>query len=75
MATGDVDYLPLSLAGPSTSMEDLEMKMEAGSQPASSRTSFSEEAMDTTQFFSDDEEYEEEISDQDEQADSDLEAN
>ncbi|XP_015522402.1 transcription factor Dp-1 isoform X2 [Neodiprion lecontei] len=78
LASGDLErFIPVTIPGPSTSMDELEIKLEeSGSRPpSSSRTSLSEDPLSPpSQFFSEEEDEEEE-SDQDDQVDSDLEAN
>ncbi|XP_012283649.1 transcription factor Dp-1 isoform X5 [Orussus abietinus] len=77
LATGDLEkFIPVTIPGPSTSMDELEIKLEStGSRPpSSSHTSLSEDALSPPPYFSEDEDEEEE-SDQDDQADSDLELN
>ncbi|XP_063972234.1 transcription factor Dp-1 isoform X2 [Diachasmimorpha longicaudata] len=78
LLSGDLEkFIPVTIPGPSTSMEELELKLEgSGSRPpSSSRTSLSEEAMSPpSQIYSDDEEDDLE-SDQNEQVDSDIDIN
>ncbi|XP_015113951.1 transcription factor Dp-1 [Diachasma alloeum] len=78
LLSGDLEkFIPVTIPGPSTSMEELELKLEGSSSrpPSSSRTSLSEEAMSPpSQIYSDDEEDDLE-SDQDEQVDSDVDIN
>lgn len=78
LATGDLDkFIPVTIPGPSTSIDDLGIKLEgSGSRPpSSSRTSLSEDPMSPpSQYFSEEEDEEDE-SDQDDQGDSDLEVN
>lgn len=61
------------MPGPSTSIDDIDIKIETSRPPSSSHTSLSEEAY-SPQYFSEEEEEEEE-SDQEEPVDSDLELN
>lgn len=78
LASGDLErFIPVTIPGPSTSMDELEIKLEeSGSRPpSSSRTSLSEDPLSPpSQYFSEEEDEEEE-SDQDDQGDSDLEVN
>ncbi|XP_011304442.1 transcription factor Dp-1 isoform X3 [Fopius arisanus] len=78
LSSGDLEkFIPVTIPGPSTSMEELELKLEGSSSrpPSSSRTSLSEEAMSPpSQYCSDDEE-DDLDSDQDEQVDSDVDIN
>ncbi|XP_058791444.1 transcription factor Dp-1 isoform X2 [Phymastichus coffea] len=75
MASGDLEkFIPVTMPGPSTSMDDIDVKIETSRPPSSSHTSLSEDAY-SPQYFSEDEEELEEESDQDEQVDSDLEMN
>lgn len=75
MASGDLEkFIPVTIPGPSTSMEDLDIKLEGSRPPSSSHTSLSEDLSPPSQYFSEEEDEDDE-SDQDEQADSDLEAN
>ena len=77
MASGDLDqYIPVTIPGPSTSMDDFEVKLEGASRPpSSSQTSLSEDPLSPPSQFYSEEEDEDEESEQDEQADSDLEVN
>ncbi|XP_032663606.1 transcription factor Dp-1 isoform X2 [Odontomachus brunneus] len=75
LASGDLEKFIPMIPGPSTSVEDLDIKLESSRPPSSSHTSLSEDALSPpSQYFSEDEDEEEE-SDQDDQADSDLEVN
>ncbi|EFN88707.1 Transcription factor Dp-1 [Harpegnathos saltator] len=76
LASGDLEkFIPVTIPGPSTSMDDLDIKLEGSRPPSSSHTSLSEDALSPpSQYFSEEEDEEEE-SDQDDQADSDLEVN
>ncbi|XP_012262642.1 transcription factor Dp-1 isoform X2 [Athalia rosae] len=78
LATGDLESLiPVKIPGPSTSIDELEIKLEeSGSRPpSSSRTSLSEDPLSPpSQYFSEEEDEEEE-SDQDDEVPSDLEVN
>ncbi|XP_011500591.1 PREDICTED: transcription factor Dp-1 isoform X2 [Ceratosolen solmsi marchali] len=76
LASGDLEkFIPVTISGPSTSIEDTELKVETSRPPSSSRTSLSEDALSPpSQYFSEEEEEEEE-SDQDDQVDSDLDIN
>lgn len=75
LASGDLEKFIPVIAGPSTSMEELDIKLEGSRPPSSSHTSLSEDALSPpSQYFSEEEDEEEE-SDQDDQADSDLEVN
>ena len=76
MASGDLEkFIPVTIPGPSTSMEDMDVKVETSRPPSSSRTSLSEDAFSPpSQYCSEDDEEEEE-SDQEEQAESDIEMN
>lgn len=72
MASGDLEkFIPITIPGPSTSMDDLDIKLEGSRPPSSSHTSLSEDPL-SPQYYSEDDDDEEE-SDQDDQADSDLE--
>lgn len=78
IASGDLDrFIPVTLPGPSTSMDDLEIKLETmdstSRPPSSSRTSLSEDAP-SPHYYTDEEE-DEEMSEQEDAVDSDLEAN
>ncbi|XP_051159646.1 transcription factor Dp-1 [Leptopilina boulardi] len=77
MACGDLDqFIPVTIPGPSTSIDDLEIKLEGASRPpSSSQTSISEDPLSPPSHFYSEEEDEEDESEQDEQADSDLEIN
>lgn len=76
LASGDLEkFIPVTIPGPSTSMEDLDIKLEGSRPPSSSHTSLSGDPLSPpSQYFSEEEDEEEE-SDQDDQADSDLEVN
>lgn len=72
MASGDLEkFIPITIPGPSTSMDDLDIKLEGSRPPSSSHTSLSEDPL-SPQYYSEDDDDEEE-SDQDDQVDSDLE--
>lgn len=83
LASGDLEkFIPVTFTGPSTSMDELDMKLEASSRPpSSSRTSLSEEALSPqSQYCSEEEEEEEDMMedfDHDEQTglDSDVDIN
>lgn len=80
MASGDLEkFIPVTIPGPSTSMEELELKLEGSSSrpPSSSRTSLSEEVMSPpSQYFSDDEEdYMESDQDDNEPVECDIDMN
>lgn len=76
LASGDLEkFIPVTIPGPSTSMEDLDMKLEGSRPPSSSHTSLSEEPLSPPSQYYSEEEDDEEESDQDDQADSDLEVN
>lgn len=76
LASGDLEkFIPVTIPGPSTSMEDLEVKLEGSRPPSSSHTSLSEDALSPPSQYYSEEEDDEEESDQDDQADSDLEVN
>lgn len=77
MACGDLDqFIPVTIPGPSTSIDDLEIKLEGASRPpSSSQTSLSEDPLSPPSHYYSEEEDEEDESEQDEQADSDLEIN
>ncbi|KAL2734136.1 transcription factor Dp-1 isoform X1 [Vespula squamosa] len=76
LASGDLEkFIPVTIPGPSTSMEDLEIKLEGSRPPSSSHTSLSEDALSPPSQYYSEEEDDEEESDQDDQADSDLEVN
>ncbi|XP_014483848.1 PREDICTED: transcription factor Dp-1 isoform X1 [Dinoponera quadriceps] len=76
LASGDLEkFIPVTIPGPSTSMDDLDIKLEGSRPPSSLHTSLSEDVLSPpSQYFSEEEDEEEE-SDQDDQADSDLEVN
>lgn len=76
LASGDLEkFIPVTIPGPSTSMEDLDTKLEGSRPPSSSHTSLSEDVLSPPSQYYSEEEDEEEESDQDDQADSDLEVN
>ncbi|XP_025074414.1 LOW QUALITY PROTEIN: transcription factor Dp-1 [Pogonomyrmex barbatus] len=76
LASGDLEkFIPVTIPGPSTSMEDLDMKLEGSRPPSSSHTSLSEDPLSPPSQYYSEEEDDEEESDQDDQADSDLEVN
>lgn len=76
LASGDLEkFIPVTIPGPSTSMEDLDIKLEGSRPPSSSHTSLSEDVLSPPSQYYSEEEDEEEDSDQDDQADSDLEVN
>ncbi|CAK9800290.1 Transcription factor Dp-1 [Anthophora quadrimaculata] len=76
LASGDLEkFIPVTIPGPSTSMEDLDIKLEGSRPPSSSHTSLSEDVLSPPSQYYSEEEDEEEESDQDDQADSDLEVN
>lgn len=76
LASGDLEkFIPVTISGPSTSMEDLDIKLEDSRPPSSSHTSLSEDALSPPSHYYSEEEDEEDESDQDEPADSDLEVN
>jgi hypothetical protein len=76
LASGDLEkFIPVTIPGPSTSMEDLDIKLEGSRPPSSSHTSLSEDPLSPPSQYYSEEEDEEEESDQDDQADSDLEVN
>ncbi|XP_043275028.1 transcription factor Dp-1 [Venturia canescens] len=78
LASGDLaKFIPATIPGPSTSIDDLGIKLEGSNSrpPSSSRTSLSEDPLSPpSQYFSEEDDEEEE-SEQDEQGDSDLEVN
>ncbi|XP_034949182.1 transcription factor Dp-1 isoform X2 [Chelonus insularis] len=78
LASGDLEkFIPVTIPGPSTTIEGMEIKTEESSSrpPSSLHTSLSEEALSPpSQYCSDDDEDEDE-SDQDEPADSDVDVN
>ncbi|XP_015607811.1 transcription factor Dp-1 [Cephus cinctus] len=78
LASGDLEkFIPVTIPGPSTSMDELEIKLESsGSRPpSSSHTSLSEDPLSPPSQYYSEEEDEDEESDQDDQVDSDLEVN
>ncbi|XP_024872999.1 transcription factor Dp-1 isoform X1 [Temnothorax curvispinosus] len=76
LASGDLEkFIPVTIPGPSTSIEDLDMKLEGSRPPSSSHTSLSEDPLSPPSQYYSEEEDDEEESDQDDQADSDLDAN
>lgn len=76
LASGDLEkFIPVTIPGPSTSMEDLDIKLEGSRPPSSSHTSLSEDPLSPPSQYYSEEEDDEEESDQDDQADSDLEVN
>ncbi|XP_033227091.1 transcription factor Dp-1 [Belonocnema kinseyi] len=77
MASGDLDqFIPVTIPGPSTSMDDFEVKLEGASRPpSSSQTSLSEDPLSPPSQYCSEEEDEDDESGQEEQADSDLEIN
>ncbi|EFN73759.1 Transcription factor Dp-1 [Camponotus floridanus] len=76
LASGDLEkFIPVSIPGPSTSMEDLDIKLEGSRPPSSSHTSLSEDPLSPPSQYYSEEEDDDEESDQDDQADSDLEVN
>ncbi|XP_016839563.1 transcription factor Dp-1 isoform X2 [Nasonia vitripennis] len=76
MASGDLEkFIPVTIPGPSTSIEDIDIKIETSRPPSSSHTSLSEDAPSPpSQYFSEEEEEDEE-SDQEDHGDSDMEMN
>ncbi|XP_072767838.1 transcription factor Dp-1 isoform X2 [Anoplolepis gracilipes] len=76
LASGDLEkFIPVSIPGPSTSMEDLDIKLEGSRPPSSSHTSLSEDPLSPPSQYYSEEEDDDEESDQDDQADSDMEVN
>lgn len=76
LASGDLEkFIPVSIPGPSTSMEDLDIKLEGSRPPSSSHTSLSEDPLSPPSQYYSEEEDDDEESDQDDQVDSDLEVN
>lgn len=76
LASGDLEkFIPVSIPGPSTSMEDIDIKLEGSRPPSSSHTSLSEDPLSPPSQYYSEEEDDDEESDQDDQADSDLEVN
>ncbi|KMQ91774.1 transcription factor dp-1 [Lasius niger] len=76
LASGDLEkFIPVTIPGPSTSMEELDIKLEGSRPPSSSHTSLSEDPLSPPSQYYSEEEDDDEESDQDDQADSDLEVN
>lgn len=79
LASGDLEqFIPVTIPGPSTAIEEIEIKVEgSGSRPpSSSRTSLSEEALSPpSHYFSDEDDDDDVMSDHEELIDSDVDIN